>query len=69
MDKRKKITVLYNGKIVGYLGELEGKTIGFQYNDNWIKTGFSIPWDRIIFMYSFTSAGVFATIIFCPPRT
>jgi len=42
MDSIKKIKVLYNGVVVGYLGELEDSRIGFQYDENWIKTGFSI---------------------------
>ncbi len=38
----KKLTVEYNGKIVGYLAELKNKSIAFQYADEWIKNGFSI---------------------------
>jgi len=37
----KKLTVKYNGQTVGYLAELpEG--IGFQYDESWLKSGFSI---------------------------
>ena len=38
----KKLTVNYNDKIVGYLAEIDKNNIGFQYDDEWIKTGFSI---------------------------
>ena len=38
----RKVTVKYNGIIVGYLAELEPYKIGFQYDDNWIEKGFSI---------------------------
>ena len=38
----KKLVVKYNGTIVGYLAELEDNKIGFQYDDDWVKTGFSI---------------------------
>lgn len=38
----KKIIVKYNSKIVGYLAELEEDKIAFQYDEEWIKTGFSI---------------------------
>lgn len=38
----KKVTVKYNGNIVGYLAELEPYKIGFQYDDAWIENGFSI---------------------------
>lgn len=41
-EKIRKLTVKYNGKIVGYLAELEDETIAFQYDDEWIKNGFSI---------------------------
>ena len=37
----KKITVKYNGKIVGYLADLDGR-IGFQYDREWQENGFSI---------------------------
>lgn len=42
MNEIKKLTVLYNDKVVGYLAELENRKIAFQYDDNWIKIGFSI---------------------------
>ncbi len=38
----KKLVVKYNSTIVGYLAELEDNKIGFQYDEEWIKTGFSI---------------------------
>ena len=38
----RKLTVKYNGKIVGYLAQLEDDSIAFQYDDEWIKNGFSI---------------------------
>lgn len=51
----KKLTVKYNDKIVGYLAEIDKYNIGFQYDDEWIKTGFSIspislPLDNKIFI-------------------
>ncbi|MGN1099418.1 MAG: HipA N-terminal domain-containing protein, partial [Christensenellales bacterium] len=38
----KKVTVKYNDRIVGYLAELEPSVTGFQYDDAWVKNGFSI---------------------------
>ena len=38
----KKVTVKYNGRIVGYLAEVEPFVIAFQYDDDWVKNGFSI---------------------------
>lgn len=38
----KKVTVRYNGRIVGYLAQIEEGVIGFQYDDGWLKGGFSI---------------------------
>ena len=38
----KKVTVRYNGRIVGYLAQIEDGVIGFQYDDGWLKGGFSI---------------------------
>ena len=37
-----KVIVKYNNKIVGYLIEMEDKKIAFQYDEEWIKSGFSI---------------------------
>lgn len=41
-ERIKKLTVKYNGRTVGYIAELEDETIAFQYDDEWINTGFSI---------------------------
>ena len=37
-----KVIVKYNNKIVGYLIEMEDKKIAFQYDEEWINSGFSI---------------------------
>ena len=37
-----KVIVKYNNKIVGYLIEMEDNKIAFQYDEEWIKSGFSI---------------------------
>lgn len=37
----KKLTVKYNGKIVGYLAQLDDG-IAFQYDEKWLKNGFNI---------------------------
>ena len=37
----KKLTVNYNGKIVGYLARLD-EGITFQYDEKWLKNGFNI---------------------------
>ena len=37
-----KLKVKYNGVIVGYLVEFENGKIGFQYDEEWLKKGFSI---------------------------
>lgn len=37
----KKLTVKYNGRVVGYLAEVDGK-IAFQYDREWQENGFSI---------------------------
>lgn len=42
MEKVKKLTVIYNGSAVGYLAEVSEGRIGFQYDENWLKNGFSI---------------------------
>ena len=42
IEQVKKLTVKYNGRIVGYLAEGGGHQIAFQYDDEWLKTGFSI---------------------------
>ncbi len=41
MIEVKKLTVRYNNRIVGYLAKLNDH-IAFQYDDEWINTGFSI---------------------------
>ena len=38
----RKLTVKYNGRIAGYLAQLEDDSIAFQYDEAWIKNGFSI---------------------------
>ena len=38
----KKLNVMYNDKLVGYLLETNDGRIAFQYDDEWIKYGFSI---------------------------
>ena len=38
----RKLVVKYNGKIVGYLAHLDDDSIAFQYDEEWIKSGFSI---------------------------
>lgn len=38
----KEVKVFYNNKIVGYLKEINEGKIAFQYDENWIKNGFSI---------------------------
>ena len=42
IEKVKKLIVKYNDKVDGYLVELEDGRIAFQYDDEWIKNGFSI---------------------------
>lgn len=42
METVKKLTVLYNGRIVGYLAEVNAGKIGFQYDEGWCKDGFSV---------------------------
>ena len=41
-DKVGKLIVKYNNKVVGYLAELKNGSIAFQYDKEWLKTGFSI---------------------------
>ena len=38
----KRVLVKFNNKIVGYLQELDNKQIAFQYDDDWLRYGFSI---------------------------
>jgi serine/threonine-protein kinase HipA len=42
MNNIKDLIVKYNNKTVGYLKELENKKVGFQYDEQWLKDGFSI---------------------------
>lgn len=42
IEEVKKLNVKYNGKLVGYLAELKSGDIAFQYDDMWLKNGFSI---------------------------
>ena len=42
IEEVKKLNVKYNDKIVGYLAELKNGSIAFQYDNEWIKNGFSI---------------------------
>ena len=41
MKELKKLIVNYNGRTVGYLAKINDK-VAFQYDDEWIKSGFSI---------------------------
>lgn len=38
----KKVTVKYNEKTVGYLAQITPSVIGFQYDEEWQKNGFSV---------------------------
>lgn len=38
----KKLTVKYNDRTVGILAEVEEGKIAFQYDEKWVKNGFSI---------------------------
>ena len=38
----KKVTVKYNEQTVGYLAQIEPSVIGFQYDEEWQKNGFSV---------------------------
>lgn len=42
MEKVKKLKVKYNNNTVGYLAEVDEEKIGFQYDDGWVKSGFSV---------------------------
>ena len=53
----KKLKIKYNDKTVGYLVEFENGKIGFQYDEEWLKTGFpispfSLPLKNDIFISS-----------------
>ena len=41
-ENLKKLTVKYNGKVVGYLVEIEPSVIAFQYASSWLIDGFAI---------------------------
>lgn len=58
----KKLTVSYNGKIVGFLAETKNNEIAFQYDEDWITSGFSIspfslPLDNRIYICKNDSLG------------
>lgn len=38
----KKLTVKYNDRTVGILAEVEEGKIAFQYDEKWVKNGFSV---------------------------
>lgn len=42
IERIKTLTVKYNGRTVGILAEIENAAIAFQYDEEWIKTGFPI---------------------------
>ncbi|MBD5131885.1 MAG: type II toxin-antitoxin system HipA family toxin [Clostridiales bacterium] len=42
MEKVKKLTVIYNGSVVGYLAEISEGRIAFQYDEQWVRNGFSV---------------------------
>lgn len=42
MENVEYLMVKYNGQTVGYLKQLENNRIAFQYDDEWIRIGFSI---------------------------
>ena len=42
MTESKMLEVLYHGRLVGKLAEMPDKRIAFQYDVNWLRTGFSI---------------------------
>lgn len=42
IEQVKKLEVKYNGVTVGYLAEVQEGRIAFQYDDAWVKKGFSI---------------------------
>jgi len=42
IEQVKKLGVKYNGVTVGYLAEVQDGRIAFQYDDAWVKNGFSI---------------------------
>ena len=41
LNMENKLDVYFNGRIVGTIAKLNSK-YAFQYDDNWIKDGFSI---------------------------
>ena len=42
IENIKGLTVKYNNRVVGYLRDVEDGQIAFQYDEDWIKSGFSI---------------------------
>lgn len=41
-EETRKLNVKYHGKTVGYLAELKNGSIIFQYDEEWIRNGFSV---------------------------
>ena len=53
MNKNNVIQVFYDGKVVGLLA-MRGHSTSFEYDDDWIKTGFpispfSLPLEKQVF--------------------
>ena len=53
MNKNNVIQVFYDGKVVGQLA-MRGHSTSFEYDDDWIKTGFpispfSLPLEKQVF--------------------
>ena len=42
MENTSDLTVMYNGKVVGFMEHYDDNKIAFQYDKNWVKNGFSI---------------------------
>lgn len=42
IDGVRKLTVKYNGRLAGYLAELDGGETAFQYDGEWLQNGFSL---------------------------
>ena len=53
MNKNNVIQVFYDGKVIGQLA-MRGHSTSFEYDDDWIKTGFpispfSLPLEKQVF--------------------